>query len=221
MGYTPAELTGVNRKLTDEEQHYICQLYATFYTPMQILRAVKTKFGKDVKLPNIMLYAQRAKWKPLIERLRQEWALGVMEIPVAHKRGRLEQLVKLLERAEKNDKVTEFRKIRQCVEILREIREEMDSGKAQFTNVYLTTIHQYSDEELLRRRAEVVERLKALGGATHVLRRSGQETNGDGQGEAVTLDAELGGGGLHQRPLGEGDGEGAPVPEGQPQPEAS
>lgn len=151
-------------KLTDEEQYQVCQWYAQFRTPTQIQRLLKETYAKELSLKVIWAYAhQQKKWKPLIERLRQEWALGVMDIPMAHKRARLEKLVTLLQRAERNEKATEFTRIEQCYRILREMREEMEAGKAEFTNVYMTTIHTYSDEEIVRQRDAVLERLKLLG----------------------------------------------------------
>ena len=154
-------------KLTDDEQYQVCRWYGEFKSPTQIKNLIKTHFSKDLSLKNVWAYANgnlMKKWKPLIERLRQEWALGVMDIPLAHKRARLEKLVILLNRAEANPQVTDFQKVKQCVEVLREMREEMEAGKAEFTNVYMTTIHNYSDAEIIQQRDAVLARLKHLGG---------------------------------------------------------
>ena len=153
-------------KLTDDEQYQVCRWYGEFKSATQIRSLIKAEFGKELSTKNVWAYAHGStmkKWKPLIERLRQEWALGVMDIPLAHKRARLEKLVLLLGRAERNMDVTEYQKIKQCTEVLREMREEMEAGKAEFTNVYMTTIHTYSDEEILRQRDAVLTRLKQLG----------------------------------------------------------
>src|SRR3990167_1798415 len=139
-------MPNIQAKLTDEEQYQVCQWYAEFRTPTQIRKLILERYGKTLSVKNVWAYAhQIKKWKPMIERLRQEWALGVMDIPLAHKRARLEKLVTLLTRAERNPTVTEFTKIEQCYRIIREMREEMEAGKAEFTNVYLTTIHNYSE----------------------------------------------------------------------------
>ena len=179
-------------KLTDDEQYQVCRWYGEFKSPTQIKGLLKTHFDKDLTLKNVWAYANgnlMKKWKPLIERLRQEWALGVMDIPLAHKRARLEKLVILLTRAERNTDVTEFQKIKQCLEVLHEMREEMEAGKAEFTNVYMTTIHQYSDDEIIRQRDAVLTRLKLLGGRNGL--RHGAETGT----RAITLEAETDAGG--------------------------
>ena len=156
-------MPNLQAKLTDEEQYQICQWYAEFKTPTQIQARIKSEFGKDLTLKNVWAYAnQTKKWKPMIERLRQEWALGVMDIPLAHKRGRLEELVKLYTRAERNPVVDDYLKVKQCYELIREMRNEMEAGKAEFTNVYLTTIHNYSDEEIVKQRDVVLDRLDKL-----------------------------------------------------------
>lgn len=187
-------------KLTDDEQYQVCRWYGEFKSPTQIKGLIKDHFAKDLTLKNVWAYANgnlMKKWKPLIERLRQEWALGVMDIPLAHKRARLEKLVILLNRSERLTDVTEFQKIKQCVEIISEMREEMEAGKAEFTNVYMTTIHNYSDEEIVRQRDAVLSRLKLLGGKNG-LRYGAKEATG-----AITLEAEA-------LPGGSSDGRGGP-----------
>ena len=210
-------------KLTDEEQYQVCQWYAQFKTPTQIKSLIQQEFGKALTLKTVWQYAhgnQMKKWKPMIERLRQEWALGVMDISLAHKRARLEELVGLYKRAERNMTVPEFSRIEQCYRILREMREEMEAGKSEFTNVYLTTIHQYPDEEVLKLREAVLARLRALEGKNGV-RRNRQEATGITE---VPLEADIvsradgSGGGLDQRPERAGndpDAAGA-SPSGQP-----
>ena len=226
-------------KLSDEQQYQVCKWYAEFKTPTQIQRLVKGEFGHELTIKNIWQYGRgptMKKWKPMIERLRQEWALGVMDIPLAHKRARLEKLVLLLGRAErlnlespsgKDMKVlrlnpgtlTERDKIRLQVEILRELREEMEAGKAEFTNVYLTTIHNYSDTEILKQRDAVLARLKQLKGGGHGTRNGSEESAGAVEVEAVLISGgDGGGGGPDQRRLGQGDGADAlPAPEPSPQ----
>ena len=167
-------------KLNPEQQHQVCEWFAQFYNATQIQRMVQDKFNKTVAHCNIWNYSQSPKWRPLIERLRQQWALSIMDVPLAHKRSRLEKLVLLLERAERNADVSEYRKVAQCMDLLHEMRDEMEAGKTQFTNVYMTTIHNYSDEEIVKRREEVLERLKKLkvGGS-----------DGQGHGRQITLEA--------------------------------
>ncbi len=231
MPTTPA-LTNRGHVLEEAERRQICQWYAEFRTPTEIHGLVKKEFNKTVSVKTIWEYANHPKWKPYIERLRQEWALGVMDLPLAHKRGRLEKFISLLERAERNDKVTEYARITQCASILSEIREEMEAGKAQFTTLYMTTIHNYSDAELIRRRDEVRNRLKQTGGKNGL--RSKEPQAGDGPSrpqETIDIDPTGGpepatsadspaaegssGGGIHQR-LDGGSNPETPPPAGAP-----
>lgn len=220
-------------KLTDNEQYQICQWFAEFKTSSQIRSLARSQFDKDISLKSIWQYAHgntMKRWKPMIERLRQEWALGVMDIPLAHKRARLEKLVLLLNRAERLNvdaptgreverlgaklPLNERDKIRLQVEILREMREEMEAGKAQFTNVYMTTINHLSDEEVLKQRDIVLSRLKQLGGSNGA--RYGREVEAEASG-GTPEDALPGGagdgGGLHRGLVGDADPEAPDAPE--------
>lgn len=205
-------MSRVHAKLTEEQQYQVCQWYAEFKTPRQIKNLVKERFGIELTDKTVWQYSrgnQMKKWKPMIERLRQEWALGVMDIPLAHKRGRMEELTKLYEQAIRNKDVTEYTRVNQCLAVLREMRDEMEAGKSEFTNVYLTTIHQYPDEEVLKLREAVLARIKALGGKNGI-RRHGEEaveaelTGGDGEGAVQ-----------RREPVQAASGQ-----EGQPEPEA-
>ena len=191
-------LEAAGHKLALEEQHQICEWFAQFYDATHIVKLVKERFDKTIAHKNIWAYSQAPKWKPLIERLRQQWAISIMDVPMAHKRTRLEKLVSLLERTERMEQ-SEPLKIKQAVELLREMREEMEVGKTQFTNVYMTTIHNYTDEELVRRRDEVLGRLKLLG------RHDGTRHDREITVEAVEAGAET-------PPNGHGqDAQGSPV----------
>lgn len=164
-------------KLTDEERLQICQWLATFVPVLAIQKRIKEQFGKTVARENIYKYASTERWKPLIERCRKEWAAGVLEIPLAHKRARLEELTKLYDRAMGQD-ISEYVKINQALGILRELRIEMDERSTQITNLYLTSIQSSSDQELLQRRDDLLDKLKRIGGS-HALRRSeGDEASG-------------------------------------------
>lgn len=202
-------------QLTEAEQYQVCQWYGAFKTPTQIRRLIKEQFGKELHPKSVWEYLHtRNRWKPLIERLRQEWALGVMDIPLAHKRARLEKLVSLLKKAEGNDEVPEYRRIYQAVNILREIREEMGVGKGEFTNVFMTTINNYSDEEIYQQREAVLTRLRQLG-RTDGTRHGGQAAAPAGAREAEVITGGSGsGGGLHLRGLlGEENGAAPEAPE--------
>ena len=147
-------------KLTEEERVQVCEWVAQFKPFPLIQEFIKQRFGKELTLQSIYGYAAAPKWKSLIYRCRQEWAAGVMELPLAHKRARIDELSKLYERAQQNQGVSEFARIMQSLSILREIRCEMEEAKTQFTNVFMTQINQMTDEELIQRREELRAKIK-------------------------------------------------------------
>ena len=151
-------------KLTEEAKHRVCELYAQFHTPTQIQRILKDEFSVHITTGSLCIYPRQKKWKPLIDRLRQEWALGLMDLPLAHKRGRMEELVRLYKQVQRAETLSEFSRITQSLALLREMREEMDEAKSHFTAIFATQIHNYSDEELVTRRRELLQRLEELRG---------------------------------------------------------
>ena len=151
-------------KLTDEERLQVCQWLAAF-TPAEVIQErVRQEFKKEIKRTNIYNYLHTRKWQPLIERCRAEWAAGMVEIPLSHKRSRVEELGRLYARAQANPTSSEWTKVQQSLAILREIRTEMDEAKTNFTNITLTQITHAPDTELLKRRDELLVTLKQQGG---------------------------------------------------------
>ena len=151
-------------KLTEEAKHRVCELYAQFSTPTQVQKILKEEYQVDVSTASLCIYPRQKKWKPLIDRLRQEWAAGLMDLPLAHKRGRMEELIALFKRVQRAETLSEFSKITQSLAILRDMRAEMDEAKSHFTTIFATQIHNYSDEELITRRRELLSRLDELRG---------------------------------------------------------
>lgn len=152
-------------KLTEEAKHRVCELFAQFNTPSQVQRVILQEYGVTISRPSLCVYPRQKKWRPLVDRLRQEWATGIMDLPLAHKRGRMEELTRLYKRIERVEGLTEFTRITQTLAVLRAMREEMDEAKTHFTTIFATQIHQYSDEELLTRRQELLQRLEDLRGS--------------------------------------------------------
>ena len=155
-------------KLSEDAKHRICELFAHFHTAKVIQQRIEQEFKVKLHVSAIHRYPKEKKWKPLVDRLRQEWAEGMMEMPLAHKRGRMEELVHLYNRVQRPEaKLTEFTRITQSLAILTQMHKEMDERHTNFTTIFATAIHNYSDEELLTRRNELLTRLDELRGNGH------------------------------------------------------
>lgn len=219
-------LEPVGSKLTDEEQWQLCHWVGQFRTPKEIAALVKERFGKELTRGSVHQYINGKRWQPLIDRCRQEWATGIMQVPIAHKRTRLEYLERLLLEALADTRLQPWRQRREALGILSAARLEMEEAKTNFTNVFMTQITNYSDEELLRRRDALITQLQhfrrghgvrsqdASTGFTPLSGGQAGDTTGTSVSEipeatsapdAPAQDGGRDGGGLHQRPLGSAD----------------
>ena len=169
--------------LTDAEKHQVVRWYAQFLTPNKICALIEEHFHKKFWPPNVPQLAHTQRWAPVVERYRQEWALGVFDVPIANKRFRLDALMTLFEAIQKNPKLTGERKEIRLMRLLEKARLEMEDKRILNTNVFLTSITNASDEELLKRRDELLKRIQR-----HPLsmRRRIADGLGWGQGEQAS-----------------------------------
>ena len=171
-------------KLSEPQQLQVCQWIATFKSDKEIQQLIKERYGPLLSLSSVYAYRSSKRWQPLIHRVRQEWAAGVADLPIAHKRYRLNELLRMFEQCLADKRLTLEDKRKEGITILREARYEMDEAKSAFTNVFFTQIQSYSDEELSKRGKELVDRLKQLGGLNALRRSQGtQAALSQGQGE--------------------------------------
>ena len=154
--------------LTDEERLKVCEWIARFHTIHSIQQRILSEFGKSITYHAIEKYRYSPKWYPMIARLREQWSVNVMEVPIAHKRQRAERLEQLWQQVEQLKGVNEKERILLHVSVLREAREEMQATKQTNVNVMMTSITQYTDQDLLKRRDELIAQI----GGPHALRRS-------------------------------------------------
>ena len=176
-------------KMTEDQQLEVCRQLASFHTPEEIRASLKAVYGIVVKREAIYKYTHGKKWKPFIAAARAEWVKGLIVVPLFHKRARVEALVKLIERCEKDPKIGDRAKRDEVARRLRQIQEEVDEKHTFFTNITANQYITMSEADLLQRRDTLIERLKHYGGGNG--RREG------GRSEGVALDASA---------SGEGDG---------------
>ena len=173
-------------KLTEPQQLQLVQWIATFRSDKEIQQLVKERYDILLHIGSINAYRSSKRWQPLIHRVRQEWAAGVADLPIAHKRYRLNELLRMFEQCVADKRLNLEQKRKEGITILREARYEMDEAKSAFTNVFFTQIQNFSDEELSKRGRELVERLKQVGGLNAIRDRREGTPQAGGVLEAVT-----------------------------------
>jgi len=161
-------------KLSEEEKVEVCRWIGTFHSPSWICAKIHQEFGKSLRYQSVLEYFSSSKWAPLVGRFRQEYISQIMEVPIYHKKVRLERLQALLDKVEEELEgvqrvVGRRRKRKEILVILRSAREEVEKYRSpQGREAGISIQYQsMSDEELSARKKEILERLKRTGGNTN------------------------------------------------------
>lgn len=157
-------------KLNDAQAHEVCTWIAQFESIPSILKKIESEFGITVNRGTVHYYKKAKRWAPLIERARQEWAASIMDVPIAHKKKRMESLHEqfeevIQEAADPKFNRSPIAKRAELRQILKQAQEEMDEKTTNFTTIYATQIQNYSDDELIHRQQQLIMKLKQLGGS--------------------------------------------------------
>lgn len=196
-------------KLTLDQEQFVVRLAAQFVPVKEIHALVKERFAVDIALTTIYHIQSRKRYAPLLDRYRQEWAMEVASCPLAHKKYRLERLMKLVDAVDRNPRLSEDAKERRLKGLLQDARMEMEEKKTEFNTLYLTNINQYSDEELVQKREELLKRIESIRlpvrSTTHgirdgreVIETAGRETAPSDGGTEEVRDQQDDGGGAQQ-----------------------
>lgn len=157
---TPEERKLARFRLTSEEQMQVCRMFARYAKNEEVFEFCKNELGKTINLTAIKYYKESSKWKPIVNKFRDEYTKGIMEVPIANKRVRLEALQDMFEaHKEEGD-------LKQAQAVLKDAREELDGG-AKFgnTNVFMTQVNNYkdmTDEEIEAERLRQLENLQKV-----------------------------------------------------------
>ncbi len=158
-------------KLTEEHKKLVCSLSAQFETPRRICSVLKEKYGIEVNEKAIYGYtSESSRWKPLIDKLRIQYALNLGGIPLYHKRIRLERLEEQYSEILKEKDSTAQSRLKKRSElrsVLREAREEVKpwedaESKRGDTNILSIQFNGMDDSELLRKRDDLLKVIKTI-----------------------------------------------------------
>lgn len=165
------------RKFTPSQQLEIARRIAWFWTNSEITEFARTEFQISISPSAIGEMRKSETWKPVVEQFREEYITKCGEVPLFHKRKRLEELQTIYEdfRNKKNHVQARF--------TLQAIRDEAE-GKSgdiyfKFTSVTHNEFHQMTDEDLQKEKMKTLEQLEKV-------RRLKLLTNqGDGNGVGI------------------------------------
>ena len=165
--------TRASWKMTPEMQRFVVIALAEYKSLSEIKKMLKDTYNIDITICGINKYRDSEKWKPIFEKYRDEYDRKVCEVPLAHKRKRLDELQKIYELS------FDKRNYTRCLSIIREFREEVEGKQFTGNHIYLTNITNneftnLTDEKLAEiklkdiARLEQIRKMKELGYASEV-----------------------------------------------------
>lgn len=139
-------------KLTPEHRVNICKMIAQFM-PVRDIKTQLHEEGISISPSTIIFYQKSSKWAPAIEKMRNEYLSNIMEVPIAHKRVRLERLEMLYKQAQTQRKPEVSRSM------LAAARDEIEGKNVNITAI-MNKYEGLSDDELEDRRQEILGKIK-------------------------------------------------------------
>ena len=147
------------RKLTQEEETKICDLFGHFKTASQIQRILKEENGITISKNSLYYISNRPKNKQVIAKCRDVYQIAPIEVPLATKRGRMERIQEL-------DELTEGLPSKDKIQYgLRCVKESRDEMEGSPVSLHLAQYNQYnllSNDELIDKKEELKKKIIAL-----------------------------------------------------------
>ena len=152
-----AKSTEVSKDVLSENHKIkICQLLACFTPLVDVKKYMHREYAIVLNMQVIKSLRDTRKWQPIIARFRKDWLQEVNNVPLANRRVRLEYYQEIF------TKCMEKNKFANAMSALNSAREEMDERKLGSTQYTLNYISQMSDEELLKKKDEIIKRIKKM-----------------------------------------------------------
>lgn len=132
---------------------------ATFVKPTQITKLAQEE-GFSISLTTVWHYIKHENYQKPIARIREKWGNDILNIELAHKRRRLEELSKIYENTYAS------REFKTSLSALYQIQHEVEKDLANLSvqNMQVNVYKDMSEAELEEERLKSLERLKLLKG---------------------------------------------------------
>ena len=188
------------QRLSDEHKVMVCSLLAEFKPAAEVAARLKDRFNISVTPSSLYYYQNHQDWKPMIERLREQYSKVLTQIPIYHKRVRLERLEsQYQESLQEEAKTLRVRreKRKELRSIIQEARAESQPAAGNETNVLAIQFNSLDDQSLLRKKEELLTKINRIGGRNGPDSAQENSSGGNGQGAGkirsegkLTIDAQ-------------------------------
>ena len=147
-----------NPHITDEYKIQICKMLACFIPITKIITYFQKEHNFHIFYQNIKHIEGARRWTPIIERLRKDWIDNIYTVPISNRRYRLEAYDDIYNKAMGKEKPA----YTIAMKALEGAREETDEKKIGSTSYTLNYISNMTDEELQKKKIEIINRIKRM-----------------------------------------------------------
>jgi len=137
----------------------VLSMIATFTEVPKIIKTVKDEFGLSISASAVNAYKYSENYKPDIQKIRERWGSDLMNVELANKRRRLEELEKIYHHSFKTDQMKNA--LGAIYQIQGEIEKDLQNIGHQ-TNYQINIYKDMTETELEEERVKSLERLKIL-----------------------------------------------------------
>ena len=137
----------------------VLSMIATFTEVPKIIKTVKDEFGLTMSATAINNYKYSENYKAEIGKIRERWGQDLMNVELANKRRRLEELEKIYHHS------FETNQMKNALGAIYQIQGEVEKNLQQIgtqTNYQINIYKDMTETELEEERVKSLERLKVL-----------------------------------------------------------
>jgi hypothetical protein len=148
------------KRINEQQKLELCKLLAWFWKSPEIIKYFEDEHQLKLKPSDIKNYRAAEKWKPIIEKFRDDYLKDLNSVPLANKRKRLDELEKLYDSAIADGDLDQARIL------IREFREEVEKKvgdvSVSFTQINHNEYHEMTDEDLQAEKVKTLEQLEKV-----------------------------------------------------------
>ena len=158
-------------KLDNQQRMFVLRMIAEGFSPTKIKGQIKENFGICYSISAVQRLAKAAKHQPHIKKFYEDFLARIKEIPISHKRIRLDdiererkRLVDLIKKTPTNTKQEKQLYIQLTGELRKLIesaRDEMENKPYLVQNT-LIDLSEKTDGELITRKQELIREFRRL-----------------------------------------------------------
>lgn len=155
VGKIPDHSEKLSPHLNEDQKLDLISKLAMYWKAPRIVTYFKEVYGLHITDWAITRYKQGKEWQLVMDRMRSQYIAGILEVPIANKRWRIEEYAELY------DALKELGEHSQAAKILSMVQDEMEEKKGSVQNIFMTQVN-VTDEELLEEKSKTIQQLEIV-----------------------------------------------------------